>query len=217
MPSRSPSCTAIPFPRCSCWAPPLARRCASLASGARGVGTLPSRAAVALAAAWTDLRRFRIPNALPLLLVALYPLHLAAANTPVDWQGGLSLALILLLGGFALFAAGLLGAGDVKLLAAAGLWAARDLGGELVLITTLAGGALALTLLTPWGKLVLAAVQTPETAARKIGSGTVGITRLGGADQRNSQRPAAPTRAGSSSSASTSCRSYEGCSSREGL
>ncbi len=137
-------------------------------------------AVVALAAAWTDLRRFRIPNALPLLLLALYPLHLATANTPVDWQGGLSLALILLLGGFALFAAGLLGAGDVKLLAAAGLWAARDLGGELVLITTLAGGALALTLLTPWGKLVLAAVQTPETAAGKVASGTVAITRLGG-------------------------------------
>jgi len=137
-------------------------------------------AVVALAAAWTDLRRFRIPNALPLMLLALYPLHLATANTPVDWQGGLSLALILLLGGFALFAAGLLGAGDVKLLAAAGLWAARDLGGELVLITTLAGGALALTLLTPWGKLVLAAVQTPETAAGKVASGAVAIARLGG-------------------------------------
>jgi len=137
-------------------------------------------AAVALVAAWSDLRYFRIPNTLPLLLLALYPLHLAMSGIPVDWQGGLSLALILLLGGFALFAAGLLGAGDVKLLAAAGLWAARDLGGELVLITTLAGGALALTLLTPWGQLALAAAQSPEAVARKVAPGVAGITRMSG-------------------------------------
>jgi len=135
---------------------------------------------VALVAAWTDLRRFRIPNTLPLLLLALYALHLATADTPVDWQGGLVIALALLLCGFALFAAGLLGAGDVKLLAAAGLWAARDLGGELVLITTMAGGALALMLLTPWGQLLLAAVQAPEAAARKVAPGAVGITRVSG-------------------------------------
>ncbi len=51
-----------------------------------------------------------------------------------------------------LFSRGLIGGGDVKLLAAAALWAGADALPPLLLLTALIGGLLALLFLTPLGR-----------------------------------------------------------------
>ena len=93
--------------------------------------------AVLVWASWSDLTKREIPNAAAVLLGLT-----AVADA---WVGGSPLqAGWLLLAGFPVSAyLGLIGAGDIKLLAAAALWtSARTL--DLLLITAWAGGVLAL-------------------------------------------------------------------------
>jgi prepilin peptidase CpaA len=108
-----------------------------------------------VAAAWSDLRRLLIPNRLSLGILALWPLHLFATFAPGDLPGailgGVIVALTIFALGFALFAAGLMGGGDVKLLAVTSLWAGPNFEPELLIVTTLCGGAIAMMLLTPPG------------------------------------------------------------------
>ncbi|MEO0679751.1 MAG: prepilin peptidase [Pseudomonadota bacterium] len=77
---------------------------------------------MALAAALWDLRRMRIPNALNIALAAGW-LPLGLATLPLDAVGlRIAGALLVLVAGFAVFAIGKVGAGDVKMLAAGALW-----------------------------------------------------------------------------------------------
>ncbi|MDE0382032.1 MAG: prepilin peptidase [Rhodospirillales bacterium] len=72
----------------------------------------------------TDLRRREVPNAVPLLLLGLFALYAAAgAVRPVAdlWQH-LAIGAAVLASGFGLYLTGRFGAGDVKLLAVAGVW-----------------------------------------------------------------------------------------------
>ena len=72
----------------------------------------------------TDLRRRRIPNAIPVLLLALFALYAwagAADGAGVPWTH-LAIGAAMLGAGFALYMTGRFGAGDAKLLAAAGVW-----------------------------------------------------------------------------------------------
>lgn len=133
------------------------------------VAALGLFAAIALVAAWSDLRRLEIPNRLPLLIAGLYPVYAASAPVPVDALGAAAVAAALLIGGFGLFARGLVGAGDVKLMAAGGLWAGLDLGGEFVVLTTLVGGLIALGLLTPWGDIAIARIRVAGLAVPSDG------------------------------------------------
>jgi prepilin peptidase CpaA len=117
--------------------------------------------AVMAVAAFEDFRRLTIPNLLPLLLCAAWPFYVAAVPSPdgavSGILGAIGAALAVFLAGAVLFARGWLGGGDVKLLAAATLWAgaAQTLG--LLLVTGILGGALALILLSPLGGFALAA------------------------------------------------------------
>ncbi len=111
-------------------------------------------------AAFEDFRRLTIPNLLPLLLCAAWPLYVATtANGLVDHVlGALACALAVFLGGAVLFARGWVGGGDVKLLSAVTLWAGAPHALGLLVATGLLGGVLALILLTPFGgRVVLAA------------------------------------------------------------
>jgi len=102
-------------------------------------------------AAFEDFRRLVIPNALTLGLCLLWPLHLATAPA-LTWASGcaaLGCAAAVFLAGALLFARGLIGGGDVKLLAAATLWAGPAATPSLLLFTALLGGALSILLLTP--------------------------------------------------------------------
>ena len=78
-----------------------------------------------VASAVCDLRSRRVPNAIPLALLALFALHAVLAGAGAAASPWLDLALgAALLGvGFALHLGGGFGAGDGKLMAVAGMWA----------------------------------------------------------------------------------------------
>lgn len=106
-------------------------------------------------AAASDARGFLIPNRAVAAIAVLFPVHLLArmiasgAVTPVLTDGVVALALasIVLIAGFGLFAIQLIGGGDAKLAAAAALWAGSDNILPFLIIASLAGGALASTVL----------------------------------------------------------------------
>jgi prepilin peptidase CpaA len=100
------------------------------------------------AAALEDAVRLRISNWTCVAVILAAIVAMAMRGFPLElWQNAAVFALILALGTFA-FAGGLLGGGDVKLLAALGLWV--DFPGAAWLITAvfLAGGVLAIGFIT---------------------------------------------------------------------
>lgn len=103
-------------------------------------------------AAWSDATSFRIPNSLTLALLLLYIADYFSRAEPPDLMPALGTALIVLLVGLALFAAGLMGGGDVKLLAAATLWVGPQEAMDFAILTSVFGGLLGLVLLTPLAK-----------------------------------------------------------------
>ena len=76
------------------------------------------------AGAVTDLRSRTVPNAIPLALLALFAVHVAAgpAERAASPLANLAVGAVLLAAGFALWCTGRFGAGDAKLVAVAGLW-----------------------------------------------------------------------------------------------
>jgi len=117
-------------------------------------------AGLAVWAAASDARTLTIPNAASAGIVAAYPVWLigewlsghwlAASGTAVLPAFGplyaVGIALAVLAFGFALFAAGAAGGGDAKLLAALALWAGPWLIFEFLVVTSAAGGLLAVAL-----------------------------------------------------------------------
>jgi len=98
-----------------------------------------------VAAAIGDLLTMRIPNWLNgATALSVVPMA-ALAGMPFDVvQGHLLAGAVMLVLGFLLFARGYVGGGDAKLLAAAGLWIGWGSLLPFVLVTTIAGGALAI-------------------------------------------------------------------------
>lgn len=121
-------------------------------------------AAVMIAAAVIDFRRLIIPNTLVIALCALWPLHVGSLRGAEFGAAveGIAGAALVLIAGSSLFARGLVGGGDVKLLAAASLWAGAEEVPRLLLATALIGGVLALAFLTPLARLSGAGRQTDE-------------------------------------------------------
>jgi prepilin peptidase CpaA len=99
-----------------------------------------------VAAGTSDIARYEIPNSLSVALVAGFALLAAALPLPVIVDHVL-VGLTVLGAMAALFAAGVCGGGDVKLLAATALWIGWVHLPEFLLLTALAGGVLALVLL----------------------------------------------------------------------
>ena len=113
-------------------------------------------------AAIEDCRRLIIPNGLTLGLCILWPAHVATAPTLTLATAVLAAlcAAAVFLAGALLFSRGLIGGGDVKLLAAATLWAGPGGTLPLLVLTGLLGGLLCLLLLTPAGGLIATARPT---------------------------------------------------------
>lgn len=111
-------------------------------------------ASLAMVAAYSDWFRFIIPNRVSLAIAGLWVVHavlLLLQHHPivsVAWSAGIGFAILLI--GFGLFAANLLGGGDVKLLAAATLWAPADFITHFIMIVSVAGAALGVIFLVPW-------------------------------------------------------------------
>jgi prepilin peptidase CpaA len=130
---------------------------------------LASQAAIAgfvallVAVTISDVRRLTIPNSHCLAIVALYPIYVLTATHSVDWQDGAIVGAVALTIGFLLFAMRLAGGGDVKFFAAVSLWAGSQHLVELVFVTALVGGVVAL------GMLVHRWLTAPQKAAPKIG------------------------------------------------
>lgn len=103
-------------------------------------------AAVVAAAATTDVWKFRIPNLLTVPALVAGPVYYAVAGTPGAVGSsllGLGLGFGIL---FALFAGGMMGAGDVKLMAAVGAWLGVEDLLRLLLVSALAMGLCSLAM-----------------------------------------------------------------------
>ena len=111
-------------------------------------------AGLMMAAAFEDLRRLTIPNQVTIALCLLWPLYMTAQPSMGAVLGGLGCAAIVFIAGALLFSRGYLGGGDVKLLAAATLWAGPAATPALLMLTGVLGGALALFLLMPHGAYI---------------------------------------------------------------
>ena len=101
-------------------------------------------AALLLVASCFDVLQLRIPNLVPVALVALFALQLligSTAQAPLHHVLAMGLALLVLL---PLFALSMLGGGDVKLLAAVALWLGTDKLAALLILVGIAGGVFAL-------------------------------------------------------------------------
>ncbi len=100
----------------------------------------------------TDVRARRIPNALTLPLLAVGPIF-AAHSGWWPCAAAVLLSLAVLFGGTMLHAAGLIGGGDIKLIAAVCCLIGFSGGLQLLLFTALSGGALAVIYAACTGKL----------------------------------------------------------------
>jgi prepilin peptidase CpaA len=99
-------------------------------------------------AAISDLRTFEIPNWVSGAVVISFLIMAAFDNDP--WpllQGNVITGVGVFVVGFALYAGGYFGAGDVKLLAAIALWMGWPLLISYIIYMVLAGGVLALALI----------------------------------------------------------------------
>ena len=108
--------------------------------------------ALLAAATFFDLASRQIPNTIPLALVGLFTVHVAVVGhrdlLPL-WAHVLT-GVVLLVVGFVLFQMGALGAGDGKLMAAAGLWIGPSSLGSFLLAVGLLGLGLGLFSLLPF-------------------------------------------------------------------
>ena len=95
-----------------------------------------------------DAETLRIPNRLCLALVAIYPAYLLASPIQVDWPGALLLATAVFAAGLGAFAAGWMGGGDVKLMAATALWVGPAWFTDFLLVTAIVGGGIAVLMLS---------------------------------------------------------------------
>lgn len=105
-------------------------------------------AAMAFAAAM-DLFTMTIPNKVSIVLVVAFAA--AAAVMGIGWHAlasHVAAGLLMLVVGIGMFALGWLGGGDAKLLAATALWVGFEHLLNYLLIAGLAGGALAIVILT---------------------------------------------------------------------
>lgn len=103
-------------------------------------------------AAFSDVTRYRIPNWICLAIIADFIVIAAYAGAfgtiePLTVGVHLGVGAVMLIAGFALFAAGLFGGGDAKLLAASAVWFGWSGLFRYVFLVALLGGLLALAVL----------------------------------------------------------------------
>jgi prepilin peptidase CpaA len=99
-------------------------------------------------AAYSDLRTYEIPNWISLVsLICFFALAWAAGWDPaaMAWNVGAGAALLVI--GFGMYLLRIAGAGDIKLMAAAGVFAGWAALMELLVLIAVAGGVLALMVL----------------------------------------------------------------------
>jgi len=141
------------------------------------IAILAAAAILLILAAVSDARTYRIPNKICLALLALFPFFVLTAPAAVEWKQHLMVFGFVLIPGFAMFMGNIAGAGDIKLLAATGLWAGPHLVAVFLITTMIAGGFLALLMVILTHRrnrsrkkaIALAGVPIPYGVAISIG------------------------------------------------
>jgi len=118
--------------------------------------TLATMMGLVLAAAVGDIKTYRIPNAISVALLALYPFFALTAPYPVALLASLGVMATVLALGFALFSLRTVGGGDVKLLTALSLFAGPALVMDFVLVVAVAGGVIAVAMMSDRTRFALA-------------------------------------------------------------
>lgn len=145
------------------------------------MATLLAAAVVVVLAAVSDAYRYRIPNILSAALLVLFPVFVMTAPRSVEWEQHLMVFGLILISGFAMFIGHLAGAGDIKLLAATGLWAGPHLVAMFLVITAFAGGLLALVMAVltsirnARGARVIAVAKVPIPYGVAIAAGALSV------------------------------------------
>ncbi|WP_308238072.1 prepilin peptidase [Phenylobacterium sp. J367] len=104
--------------------------------------------ALVIVGALRDATSYTIPNWISLALVGTFPLAALAMGLPLPAIGlHLGIGFAALVAGMAMFALRWIGGGDAKLFAAAALWLGLPASINFLLVTCIAGGALAVMLL----------------------------------------------------------------------
>jgi prepilin peptidase CpaA len=127
-------------------------------------------------AAWSDYRHLLIPNRICLGILVLYVAYLPVSGlelAEIGWSFAVAAGLFAF--GTLLFARGMIGGGDVKLMTVVGLWAGSDLAVDYIFLTTLAGGLLALAVaLPPWLAILCPSIMRFVPAGSGAGSSDSG-------------------------------------------
>lgn len=130
--------------------------------------------AASLALLWaaaSDAMRFTIPNGAVLALAALFLPYALIELSPLAILAHAGVALTAFAIGAGLFALRVMGGGDVKLIAAVGLWAGPALALPSLLMMALAGGALALCMIAINAvrlRLAVAGLATPGPMLKSL-------------------------------------------------
>ena len=95
----------------------------------------------------SDIKSLKIPNAVSVIVLALFFLNWWPSAPADGFTKHLIVAGVALLLGFGVFAAGFMGAGDIKLISALMLWAGPQDGFAFLIVMTLVGGLCARLLL----------------------------------------------------------------------
>ena len=109
---------------------------------------LASFSALMVYAAYSDLKSYTLPNFISLILVAGFVVIMMILQPPlvaIGWHIGVGAILFII--GFLMFATGLFGGGDVKVIAALGLWLGPMNVLSFLMLMAIFGGVLALALL----------------------------------------------------------------------
>ena len=118
----------------------------ALALAALHIALMFNAASVFVAAAVNDACSYRIPNYMSALLLLLFPFFVVTAPFAIDWHQHLGVFALVALSGFGMFMGHLIGAGDIKLLASASLWAGPHFIAVLLVVTAIAGGILSIVM-----------------------------------------------------------------------
>ena len=104
----------------------------------------------------SDIKSLKIPNAVSVIVLALFFLNYWPSAPAAGFTKHMIVAGVTLLLGFGVFVAGLMGAGDIKLISALMLWAGPQDGFAFLIVMTLVGGLcaglllVARTLMAAW-------------------------------------------------------------------
>ena len=130
-------------------------------------------AGLVIVAALRDASSFTIPNWISIALAGLFvPAALLLGMSPMAIGIGLLSGAVMLMVGMGMFAMGWIGGGDAKLLAASAMWIGWPSMVTFILVTSLAGGALALLLLAARSSaLQVYAARAPQWVTRLMTPG----------------------------------------------